>query len=261
MLTVDYDILGLHAGDTLLDIGCGFGRHSYEALRRGAVTVASDFSLPELVEVGSIVSAMADADELPIGATSASCNSDVTRLPFPDCSFDHIVASEILEHVDDDGAALRELVRVLRPGGRFAATVPATTPEKICWKLSDEYHAPKAVGGHVRIYDKGELADRMGDVGLDVTHQHRAHALHSPYWWLRCSVGVKRDVEDNKLTSMYNRFLTWDIMNQPAATRIADRVLNPVLGKSLVVYATRPIRPTPTTTSNALAGRMNGAAR
>lgn len=242
MLTVDYDLLGLHAGDTLLDIGCGFGRHSYEALRRGAVTVASDFSVPELREVDEMVEGMRTGNELPVGAVSASCNSDVTRLPFPDGVFDHIIASEVLEHVDDDNAALRELVRVLRPGGRFAATVPASLPETICWKLSDEYHAPKAVGGHVRIYGHGELADRMRLAGLDITHSHRAHALHSPFWWLRCAVGVTRDVDDHRLTSLYNRFLEWDIVERPAVTRTVERMLDPVLGKSLVVYGTKPIR-------------------
>lgn len=241
MLTVDYDILGLHAGDRLLDIGCGFGRHSYEALRRGADVVSSDFSLPELVEVDQTVAAMKEADELPVGVSSASCNGDVTRLPFPDGSFDRIIASEILEHVEDDVGALRELVRVLRPGGGFAATVPATLPEKICWALTDEYHAPKVEGGHVRIYGRGELAERMQSAGLDVVHAHRAHALHSPYWWLRCAVGVNRDVEEHRLTRLYNQLLTWDIMKQPPALKLADQVLNPILGKSLVVYATKPV--------------------
>lgn len=241
MLTVDYELLGLHAGDRLLDIGCGFGRHSYEALRRGATVIASDFSLPELAEVEATVTAMEDAGELPVASASASVNGDVTRLPFPDDSFDHVIASEILEHIDDDQAALRELVRILRPGGRLAATVPAALPERICWKLSDEYYAPKAEGGHVRIYGKDQLAERMGSAGLDVTASHRAHALHSPYWWLRCAVGVTRDVEDHRLTRAYNQFLTWDIMKQPAVTRMADRALNPVLGKSLVVYGTKPI--------------------
>ncbi len=241
MLTVDYERLGLHAGDRLLDIGCGFGRHSYEALRRGADVVSSDYSLPELVEVENTVKAMDECGELPIGVASSSCNGDVTRLPFPDGAFDRIIASEILEHISDDVTALNELVRVLRPGGTFAATVPATLPEQICWQLTDDYHAPKVQGGHVRIYGRGELAGRMEAAGLEVTHSHRAHALHSPYWWLRCAVGVTRDVEDNRLTHLYNRFLTWDIMTQPAVTKIADRVLNPVLGKSLVVYGTRPI--------------------
>ncbi len=242
MLTVDYERLDLHAGDRLLDIGCGFGRHSYEALRRGADVVSSDFALPELIEVDGLVSAMESEGELPDGVSSASCNSDVTQLPFPDDSFDRIIASEILEHIDDDVAALAELVRVLRPGGTLAATVPSHLPERVCWALSDEYHAPKVEGGHVRIYGRGELAHRMGDAGLTVFQSHRAHALHTPYWWLRCAVGPQQDVEAHPLTRAYNRFLTWDIINQPTSTKVADRILNPVLGKSLVVYASKPIR-------------------
>ena len=242
MLTVDYEILGLHAGDRVLDIGCGFGRHSYEALRRGADVVASDFSLPELVEGQGTVGAMWDNGELPDGVAAMSCNGDVTNLPFPDESFDHVIASEILEHIDEDVAAIEELTRILKPGGRFAATIPAELPERICWKLSDQYHAPAVPGGHVRIYKNGELADRMAAAGLDVTGSHRAHALHSPYWWLRCAVGPNEPVENNRLTALYNRFLTWDIMKQPTITRLADQALNPVLGKSLVVYATKPIR-------------------
>ena len=241
VLTVDYERLDLHAGDRLLDIGCGFGRHSYEALRRGADVVSSDFALPELMEVDGLVAAMEAQGELPNGVSSSSCNGDVTRLPFPDGSFDRIIASEVLEHIDDDVAALAELTRVLRPGGSLAATVPAYLPERICWALSDEYHAPKVVGGHVRIYGSSELAQRIGDAGLEVTGSHRAHSLHTPYWWLRCAVGPQDDVEANPLTKAYNRFLTWDIMKQPMATKVADRVLNPVLGKSLVVYAQKPI--------------------
>lgn len=242
MLTVDYDLLGLHAGDRLLDIGCGFGRHSYEALRRGATVVASDYSLAELVDVDRTIAAMDAGGELPEGVAGGSCNADVTRLPYPDGAFDRVIASEVLEHVDDDDAALSELVRVLRPGGVLAATVPATLPEKVCWSISDEYHAPKAVGGHVRIYRRGELVERMEAAGLVITDQHRAHSLHSPYWWLRCLVGVTREVDEHRLTALYHRFLTWDIVRAPAFTRVLDRLLNPVLGKSLVVYGVRPVR-------------------
>ena len=241
MLTVDYDILQLHAGDRLLDIGCGFGRHSYEALRRGADVVSSDFSLPELVEVDGTVAAMETGNELPTGVSSTTCNGDVTQLPFPDGTFDRIIASEVLEHIEDDVAALVELVRVLRPGGTFAATVPATLPEQICWKITDEYHAPKVEGGHVRIYRRGELARRMESAGLEIFHDHRAHSLHNPYWWLRCAVGPQEDPANNPMTKAYNRLLEWDIMKQPTITKVADRVLNPVLGKSLVVYGVKPI--------------------
>ena len=53
--------------------------------------------------------------------------------------FDRIVAAEILEHVPADIQALAELVRVLRPGGTIAVTVPRWFPEVVCWKLSREY--------------------------------------------------------------------------------------------------------------------------
>ena len=166
---------------------------------------------------------------------------DGTRLPFTDGSFDRIVISEVLEHIQHDVDAIAEMARVLRPGGVLAATVPTWLPEKINWMLSDEYHAPLAVGGHVRIYTATELKAKLRSAGLDVLGQHHAHALHSPYWWLKCAVGPRND--DHPLVSRYRRFLEWDIISAPRATRLADKVLNPVLGKSLVLYARKPARP------------------
>ncbi|HUV76725.1 MAG TPA: SAM-dependent methyltransferase, partial [Desulfobacterales bacterium] len=64
-----------------------------------------------------------------------------------------------------------------------------------------------------------------------------AHSLHTPYWWLKCLVGPER--EDCRLVNLYHRFLVWDIMRHPWITRFLDRLLNPVMGKSLVVYLTK----------------------
>lgn len=240
MLTADYDRLGLQAGETVLDLGCGFGRHAYEALRRGAHVVACDLGLDELRQVRSIGAAMWADGELSDEVVLETANGDATMLPFADGSFDRIIASEVMEHIDDDAGAMAELVRVLRPGGVLAVTVPARLPERICWALSDDYHAPNQPGGHVRIYGTGELASRMTDAGLEPVDEHRVHALHSPYWWLRCAVGPNRPVEDSRAVSLYHRLLTWDIVKAPRTTRIAERLLAPVLGKSLVVYARRP---------------------
>jgi SAM-dependent methyltransferase len=162
---------------------------------------------------------------------------DALALPFADDSFDRIIASEVLEHIPDDVGALAELARVLRPEGTIAVTVPAYLPERLCWALSDDYHAPKAVGGHVRIYREVELRSRMVLAGLDPTGTGHAHSIHSPYWWLRCAVGPENG--DHMLVRPYRRLLEWDIMTAPWITRTADRMLNPVIGKSLVVYATR----------------------
>jgi len=240
MLTVDYDRLGLHAGDRLLDLGCGFGRHAYEALRRGADVIACDLGRAELEQVRSVVAHMRAADEAPRGVVAEAVNADATRLPFDDGAFDRIIASEVVEHIPDDAAALAELTRVLRPGGSIAVTVPAWLPERVCWALSDDYHAPAVEGGHLRIYTENELRRRMRAAGLVPGASHHAHALHAPYWWLRCAVGPNRPVEENRLVAAYNRLLTWDIVKAPAVTRLTERALNPIIGKSLVVYATKP---------------------
>ena len=240
MLTADYDRLGLRPGDRLLDLGCGFGRHAFEALRRGAHVVACDLGLDELQQVRATVAAMWEADEIDHSVVLETANGDATRLPFADGSFDRVIASEVMEHIDDDDAAMAELTRVLRPGGTIAITVPAALPERICWKLSSDSHAPAVVGGHVRIYGRHDLRHRMTAAGLDVYGDHRSHALHSPYWWLRCAIGPDRPIEDHRLVRLYHRFLTWDIVEAPRLTRILDRLLNPVLGKSLVVYGTKP---------------------
>ena len=237
MLTVRFDKLGLSRGDLFLDAGAGFGRHAYEAARHGAHVVALDWADDEVVTTRNTFAAMAAAGEITTDRFVACLRGDATRLPFADATFDCVVTSEVLEHIQADTAAMAELHRVLKPGGTLAATVPTWFPEKINWMLSDEYHAPKSPGGHVRIYSATELKAKLRTAGFDIIGQHHAHALHSPYWWLKCAVGPSNN--DHRAVAAYRRFLEWDIVNQPRGMKVVERVLSPVLGKSYVVYARR----------------------
>jgi SAM-dependent methyltransferase len=238
MLTIRYEKLGVKAGDRLLDMGAGAGRHAFEALRRGAIVTALDYSLNDVRQAGSTLYAMELEGNLPPTATSACVNGDALRLPFHDSSFDRIICSEVMEHIPDDRGAAAELFRVLKPGGTIAVTVPSFGPELVNWALDSDYHAPVAVGGHVRIYRKSEISERLTTAGFTLNGTHRAHALHSPYWWLKCAVGVNNN--DNKLVKKYHDLLVWDLMKKPAATQIPEKILTPVLGKSLIVYGTKP---------------------
>jgi len=238
MLTVRYAWLGVEPGDRLLDLGSGFGRHAFEAARRGAVVTAVDLADAELKEVANTFAAMVGAGELTADCYAGVAQGDATRLPLPDGGVDRVIASEVFEHIPHDAGAMAELARVVRPGGTIAVTVPTYLPERICWALSDEYNAPFVPGGHVRIYTEAGLRRVMRDAGLRPGAAHHAHALHSPYWWLRCAVGPTND--DHAAVRAYRRLLEWDIIRRPFVTRMADTMLNPVLGKSLVVYATRP---------------------
>ncbi|MGE5132090.1 MAG: class I SAM-dependent methyltransferase [Gemmatimonadota bacterium] len=239
MLTVDFRRFPVGPGDRLLDLGCGGGRHAFEAYRRGAEVVAFDAAHGELTQVASLTAAMAEAGEVPPAARAAVTRGDATAMPFGDASFDRVIAAEVLEHIPADQRAMDEIARVLRPGGLAAITVPAWLPERICWRLSDDYH--NTPGGHVRIYTRAEMQAKLTRAGLRVAGHHHAHGLHSPYWWLKCAVGVHDDA--HPAARAYHRLLVWDIMKRPAATRLAEQALNPLIGKSLVLYAAKPAVP------------------
>jgi SAM-dependent methyltransferase len=236
MLTVDFDRLGLRPGERVLDLGCGAGRHAFEMYRRGADVIAFDQDPDELAGVRELFAAMRDAGEVPDGAEADVKEVDALALPFADGEFDRVVAAEILEHIPDDLGAIAELARVTRPGGTVALTVPRWFPEVVNWKLSSEYHG--VPGGHIRIYTDAELMAKAESAGLVATGRDYAHGLHSPYWWIKCAVGVTND--DQTLVKAYHRLLVWEIMNQPRVLRWAGRVLDPLIGKSLVLYFRRP---------------------
>jgi len=238
VLTVDFDRLPVGPGDRVLDMGCGGGRHAFALYRRGCDVVALDRSASDLLEVQAMFAAMRLAGETSTGVRAHAVRGDAYALPFDDDIFDAVVAAEVLEHLPHDEQAMAELFRVLRPGGRIAVTVPRWGPEKLCWALSDAYH--EVEGGHVRIYRGDELADRLTRAGLVPEGTGHTHALHAPYWWLKCAVGV--DDADNRLVKAYHRFLVWDLMRRPLLTRTLERVLDPVIGKSLVVYLRKPER-------------------
>jgi SAM-dependent methyltransferase len=236
VLTVDFDRLGLQPGERLLDMGAGGGRHAFEAYRRGADVIAFDQDAEEMGRVREWFAAMKEAGEVPDGAEADVKEGDALALPFADGEFDRIIAAEVLEHIPADIQAIGELARVLRPGGTLAVSVPRWFPEIVNWKLSEEYHSNP--GGHIRIYTEEELRDKVTRAGLVLDGHDHVHGLHSPYWWLKCAVGVRND--DHPLPKAYHRLLVWEIMKNPKALQWAGKVLDPLIGKSLVLYFHKP---------------------
>jgi hypothetical protein len=102
--------------------------------------------------------------------------------------------------------------------------------------LSDEYHANE--GGHVRIYRADALRNKVLAHGLRYTFSHHAHALHSPFWWLKCAVGTSKN--DHPAVAAYHKLLVWDMVDQPWITRRAEELLNPLVGKSVALYFEKP---------------------
>ena len=232
MITVDFNRINISPTDTILDIGCGSGRHACRVFAFEKVTVIGvDASFNDVQEArGRLM--YHEAIGAHCGGSWGCATGNILCLPFPDASFDLVICSEVMEHIPDDAQAAEEIFRVLKPGGSLVVSVPRYFPEKICWKLSSEYYS--ANGGHVRIYKKQEIRNLFENMGAAFQAYHYAHSLHTPFWWLKCATGPNR--QDVTAVNLYHRLLTWDIMQKPKITRFLDTLLNPILGKSLVLY-------------------------
>ncbi|MFU8764253.1 MAG: class I SAM-dependent methyltransferase [Haliea sp.] len=234
MQTVDFRYFPLHRGERVLDLGCGEGRHVISAYVLGEVhAVGVDLSRQDLTTAQARFAEFEEpgneCKQLDLAEASA------LALPFPDASFDKVICSEVLEHIPDYRAALKEIRRVLKPAGLLCVSVPRRWPERLCWALSKRYH--QTPGGHLRIFRAGRLWAEIEHLDFIGFHQHGAHALHCPYWWLRCLFW--REGEQQWLVRQYHRLLVWDLLRAPWLTRTLEKWLNPFMGKSVVFYFRR----------------------
>ena len=230
MLTVNFSDLALKDGDIVLDVGCGEGRHIIHACLEHKITgVGVDLHLHDLQ--------IAEEKFAPFRLYNPHSKfflqqTDATRLPFADSSIDKIICSEVLEHIENYHGVLQEIKRVLKPGGMLSISVPRAWPEKICWRLSRAYH--EVEGGHIRIFNANKLRNEISAIGFEFTKRHWAHALHSPFWWLKCLLWKSQD--KSRIIKLYHRLLVWDLMKKPWLTQTLEKYLNPLLGKSVVFY-------------------------
>lgn len=230
MLTINYKLLNFANDDKLLDVGCGEGRHVIHAcLEHNILGVGVDLSLRDLTTAQERFTPFVNYNSR---SQFVLQQTDATRLPFADNSFDKIICSEVLEHIENYNGVLCEIKRVLKPNGIFAVSVPRRWPEKICWQLSKAYH--QVEGGHIRIFNAQQLCNEIKDLGFEFTHRYWAHALHSPFWWLKCLCWHRQD--KSPLIKLYHRLLVWDLMQKPWLTQTLERLLNPLLGKSVVMH-------------------------
>ena len=235
MLTARLKYLQLESGHRVLDLGCGEGRHVHGLhMLDGLDVIGVD------LDEASLQKAQAGLDYIsahPGGTTSNSAfmTGNATALDFPDNHFDALICSEVLEHLPDYEAAISEMRRVLKPGGRLCISVPHAWPERICWVLAPPPNGYAfEPGGHIRIFDEVDLRISVERQGFKLTRRHHAHGIHTPYWWLKCLFWSRKT--DHPLIRAYHAMLVWDLMKKPWITRGLDALISPFMGKSMVLY-------------------------
>lgn len=245
MLTIDFNRINIQKDETVLDLGCGEGRHTLgtKLLHPEAKAIGLDLSFKDLKEAKNRhINFYVDHREksnlnkesphLKLDALYSQGNA--YNLPFADETFDHVICSEVLEHIDDYQGVLNEISRIIKPGGTLNISVPRRWPEKICWRFSKAYYS--VPGGHVRIFKESELKRNIERKAFLYKNRHWSHALHSPYWWLRCLFWNDNEDQQHWLVRQYHKVLVWDLIEKPWITQTLEKCLNPVMGKSVVMY-------------------------
>ena len=230
MLTFNLTKYELNESGIMLDVGCGEGRHIFGIMQEH----------PEMKCIGLDM----DNDSLHKAEEGYEYFKSISNvgaeflkgsaysLPFLDNSLDLIVCSEVLEHLHQYNDAVKEIHRVLKPGGKFYASVPASWPEKICWALSKDYQ--NQPGGHLRIFNQSELVSEIEESGFKFLSSDRFHSIHAPYWWLRCFFWNTQD--SNFVVNGYKKMLERHILKKPFFLDFIDKIFNPFLGKSFSMY-------------------------
>lgn len=156
---------------------------------------------------------------------------DLCALPYTDGQFDLVLATDVLEHVDEDQRAVDEIRRVLRPGGHALITVPAF---RSLWGLQDE------VSHHKRRYRKPQLLRLLKRSGLICRQAfYFNYLLFVPIWLARQIILLGRcqlRSENEVNTPWINRLLTWIF----TADVLSARWLRPPFGVSILAHCTRP---------------------
>ena len=157
----------LRSGSRLLEIGCGAGNLLLQAAVAGSYPVALDLSMQALTFVRSRLQEAASGSEAPNGFLCMQAVGEA--LPFRDSSFDGVILSEVVEHLEAPQHSIREAVRVLCSGGRLLVTTPNYRSfwPLMEWTVDRLNMAPKMAGEqHISRFHPSSLKEMLLEAGL-----------------------------------------------------------------------------------------------
>ena len=196
----------LRAGSRLLEIGCGAGNLLLQAAVAGSYPVALDLSMQALSFVRSRLEESQSGPEAPSGFACTQAIGE--SLPFPDNTFDCLLLSEVVEHLEQPQVSIREAVRVLCPGGRLLVTTPNYRSfwPILEWAVDRMNMAPKMAGEqHISRFHPASLKKMLVGSGLRLEYAGSIYNL-SPFISLispeRANRQLQRELRGNSAWGM-----------------------------------------------------------
>lgn len=231
----------ISAEDRVLDVGCGAGGATLFCANRGADVTFTDV-VPEKID------SLRRRVALTTARQAQGFVSDSIPLPVADASMSRIISMEVLEHVDDPRAFLRELVRVGQPGALYLLAVPDPVGEHLQKDFAPAAYFQRP--NHIHVFEREEFGQLVTDAGLEVVRRDAFGFFWTfwmfLYWTLTEPTGVERegtshDVVQPPYPPLLNDWakLWYNIIQRPESAPM-KKALDQLLPKSQVIIARKP---------------------
>jgi SAM-dependent methyltransferase len=228
---IDLEELRISGDSWVLDLGCGAGQFSIPLLERGYRAVSVDLDAPRL---GRVRNACADKN-----LAARILLADGANLPCHSASFDAVVCREMIEHVDEPGAVVEEIKRVLRPQGRLCVTVPSAHTERYFQWVDPRW---LAMAGHVNVFTRSAMCELLEAHGFRVLEIRGRNFFYSLFWFIHTLARTTHDGSGRILDhfGLARRiFRTWRMLGDGRTKGGIERIGNLVFPKSYVYYCER----------------------
>ncbi|MEO6807731.1 MAG: class I SAM-dependent methyltransferase, partial [Isosphaeraceae bacterium] len=229
---VDFPGFEVTAADTVVDVGCGDGCVCAYAGHQGADVIGIDID-PDCLAL---------ADEAMRGVPARSWRgilSDCEPIPLADASASVIVATEVIEHVDDPARLLAELSRIGKPGARYLLSVPDPASEALMWAVAPRWYWEKPYHRHVFEHDRFD--DLVRGAGLEIVDREPAGFFWSLWWTFRMALGNVQPYQPTPDSDLLKGWeATWAALREASESDRLSRVFDRLIPKSQVVIARKP---------------------
>ena len=230
---IDFPGFSITAQDTVVDIGCGDGLVCEYAGRVGADVIGVDI---EDVLIKQTTERMRNVPARSFRGIITDC----APIPLPEGTATKVICAEVMEHVPDPAAFLKELARIGAPGALYLFSVPAEGVERVMHAMAPKWYGQPPI--HIHIYSKDQFLSLIRASGLEIAVVTNWGFYMSFWWIIRMAIGMEKPYDP---TPDHPAFPALDVVANTIVYSkhgggAALRLFEDQLPKKLVVVARKP---------------------